>query len=256
MTDEIVGDADPTGASVREILGRRLPLGFGDSLLLRASALLARRQVRAIHGLHRIAAIHDPFILALNHSTRREALLVPALLFLHREGRLIHFLSDWNNHLYPGVGLLFSRAGAITVVRKPARPAFLNVLMPLFRNRLLATERARRHLLAGRSVGIFPEGTVNRDPCGLLPARPGMARLALETGIPIIPAGIRFPLTPPGEAPDEHAVMEVHIGAPIRPSGPARPAAIEASRALGATVMAEIGRLSGKLPAAARGQAT
>lgn len=244
MSDDTASDAiwmPPVG----EILSRRLPLGAADRWLLRLFALIARRQVRALTGLQHIDPANDPFILAMNHSIRREAVLVPALLFLHRNGRFIHFFSDWNNLLIPGYGLLIARAGTITVTRKPARPAFLNALMPFFRDPVPALERARRHLAAGRSVGIFPEGTVNRDPTRLLPARVGMARLALETGVPVVPVGTRFPGAVFGLPPDERAPLDVHIGAPLTPPRLVRPRLADV-RAFNAAVMNEIGRLSGK----------
>ena len=34
---------------------------------------------------------------------------------LHRGGRLIHFLADWNFRLIPGIGLMYRRAETITV---------------------------------------------------------------------------------------------------------------------------------------------
>ncbi|NJO35690.1 MAG: hypothetical protein HC869_24040 [Rhodospirillales bacterium] len=71
-----------------EIFGCALPhLGLGDRVLLRTLAFLASRQIVAIHGLQHIRPATDPFILAANHNTRRESILVPALLFLHRGGR-------------------------------------------------------------------------------------------------------------------------------------------------------------------------
>lgn len=246
VTDETASDVMGMPPAARDILSRRLVLNAADRWLLRLMALVARRQVRAITGLRHIAPENDPFILAMNHSIRREAVLVPVMLFLHRDGRLIHFLSDWNNRLIPGVGFLLARGGTITVTRKPARPAFLNTLRPFFRHQLPSLERARRHLVAGRSVGIFPEGTVNRDPSRLKAPRPGMARLALETGVPVVPVGIRFPDARPGEAPDEHAAMAVHIGAPVAPPASEGRAAPSAVRGFNATIMHEIARLSGK----------
>src|SRR5262245_61363501 len=78
--------------AAREILGCALPdLGLGDRLLLRAIGLLARRHIFSIHGLQHIASSCDPFILAANHGTRRESLLVPALLLLQRGGRRLHY---------------------------------------------------------------------------------------------------------------------------------------------------------------------
>jgi 1-acyl-sn-glycerol-3-phosphate acyltransferase len=186
----------------------------------------------------------DPFILALNHSSRGEALLVPALLTLYRHGRLIHFLADWNFRLIPGIGLIYRRAETITVTRKPARPRLLNVLKPLYARETSALARARAHLEAGRSVGVFPEGTVNRDPRQLLRGDRGAARLSLQTGVPVVPAGIRFRAA--GGTP-AHSAMEVMIGAPLAPPRPKndRPPLADV-RAWHARVMSEIGVLCGK----------
>jgi 1-acyl-sn-glycerol-3-phosphate acyltransferase len=53
-----------------------------------------------------------------------------------------------------------------------------------------AFEAARRLLEEGRTVIIFPEGTISPLSGGLNPPRTGAARLALLTGAPIVPAGI------------------------------------------------------------------
>jgi 1-acyl-sn-glycerol-3-phosphate acyltransferase len=232
----------------RDILHWPLPhQGFGNRLLIRTTALLARRQVVGLAGAEHILPEHDPFILALSHSTRTETFLVPTLLFLRRGGRLIHFLADWNFRLIPGVGLIYRRAGAVTVTRKSARPRFLNLLKPLYRHPLPALEQARALLLSGRSVGIYPEGTVNRDPARLLIGRGGAARLSLETGVPIVPVGIRFPGAAAGVPISDGAAMDVRIGAPLRPPPrrplPATPREVGAWHAV---VMREISRLSGK----------
>src|SRR5262245_48373028 len=117
----------------REILRWPLPAqGAVDRWLLRALALIGLRWVRSIRGLEHVRGACDPFILALNHTSRGEALLVPALLTLYRQGRLIHFLADWNFRLIPGIGLIYRRGEAITVTRKPARPRLLNLFKPLY----------------------------------------------------------------------------------------------------------------------------
>ncbi len=231
-----------------EILGCALPhLGLGDRLLLRAFAMLARRQVLWIEGLQHIRTAGDPFILAANHATYRESLLVPALLLLHRGGRRLHFLADWNFRLLPGVGLLYARAQVVTVLGKSARPRLLNVFKPLYEGPLRPFEEAKAHLLAGRSVGIFPEGTINRDPGRLLRGRRGAARLSLETGAPVVPMGIRFPTVPPGEPVPAHAAMALHIGAPLVPSGPPLELApLPAVTAWHTAIMTAIARHSGK----------
>ena len=189
-------------------------MGLGDRWLVRALALWGRNQVRVLSGLEHVDPGNDPFILVLNHGTRREALLVPAVLILHRGGRLIHFLADWNFHLLPGIGLIYRRAQTITVTRKSARPSFLNIHKPLYRGPLTVLEGARGHLLAGMSVGIFPEARVNRDRSRLLKGRLGAAYLSLETGLSIVPAGIRL-LGGTGNA-GTSASLEIRIGAPSR----------------------------------------
>ena len=219
---------------------------LGSRLLLRAFALVARRKVLSIRGLEQIRPLHDPFILALNHSTRTESLLVPALLFLYRGGRIIHFLADWNFRLIPGVGPIYECAETVTVTCKPARPRLLNLVKHFYRHDLPALERARAQLAAGRSVGVFPEGAVNRDPRRLLAGRRGTARLSLETGVPVVPAGIRFPGA--GRKIADHAAMEVEIGAPLFPPRASSAwAPLAEVKAWHAVIMNEIGRLSGKL---------
>jgi 1-acyl-sn-glycerol-3-phosphate acyltransferase len=203
--------------------------------------------VLALHGLLHVRPELDPFILALNHTTRSEALLVPALITVYRGGRLIHFVADWNFRLIPGVGMMYRRGGAITVTAKPARPRWLNALRPLYQHSLSALDRARLCLAQGRSIGIFPEGTVNRDPRRLLAGRRGSALLSLQTGAPVVPVGIRFPHAPPERPIRDREPMEVHVGAPLRPpplTGSRLGAA--ALRNWHAAIMSEIARLSGK----------
>jgi 1-acyl-sn-glycerol-3-phosphate acyltransferase len=68
-------------------------------------------------------------------------------------------------------------------------------------------EKARKTLNAGRSVTIFPEGLISPAGGGFNPPRSGVARLALSSGVPVIPIGIslndksckRIPTTLEGE---------------------------------------------------------
>jgi 1-acyl-sn-glycerol-3-phosphate acyltransferase len=238
----------PTGPlSARAVLCWSLPeLKMIDRLLLRGIALIGRARIRHLDGLEYIAPERDPFILAANHNTRLEAILLPPLLVLLRHGRRIHFMADWNFRMVPGVDLLYRRAGAITVARKPARPRVLNLVKPLFTEKASPMEQARAHLRSGRSIGVFPEGTVNRDPLRLLRGRYGAARLSLETGAPIIPVGLRFPTVPRGAIIPEGTPMSIAIGEPLVPPATATSAAYADLRAWHERVMATIGRLSGK----------
>jgi 1-acyl-sn-glycerol-3-phosphate acyltransferase len=210
----------------------------------------SRRYVLEVRGLEKVAPEADPFLFVANHSQRLEAVLLPALLIFHRRGKLVHFLADWPTLLVPGAGLLLRRSGAITVASKSARWPILNRLRPLFAHPEPAFERARRALLSGSPVGIFPEATMNRDPRRLLRGQTGAARLALRTGVPVVPAGIRFPAHDLG--PDrpiaDREPMVIEIGDPIAPPVPAADAPPErgAVRELHALVMTELARLSGK----------
>lgn len=235
--------------ALRELLRWPLPdQGFLDRSLLRGLALLARGRVLEVSGLQHVAPARDPFILALNHNNRAEAILVPALLALHRGGRPVHFLADWNYRLIPGVGLIYRRGGALTVTAKPARPRLLNAFRPLYRQSLSVLARARLCLREGRSIGLFPEGAVNRDPRRLLAGRRSAALLSLETGAPVIPVGIRFPRATLGQPISDRDAMTVRIGTPLHPPPPAEGrASPDAVRAWHAAIMTEIARLSGKV---------
>ncbi len=232
---------------ISDVLNAPLPhLAAFDRLLLRAMALAARTKVLSVTGADHIAADRDPFIVVFNHGTRQEALIIPPLLMLLRAGRRIHFLADWNFRLIPGVATLYRRAGVITVTRKSARPRVLNVLKPLFRTSLSPLEQARRCIADGGSIGVFPEGTVNRDPHRLLHGRLGAARLSLETGAAVLPVGLRFPLVPQGVRVPEGSAISVEIGAPLLPPAIGRRATTREVRAWHARIMTQLSALSGK----------
>jgi 1-acyl-sn-glycerol-3-phosphate acyltransferase len=151
------------------------------------------KRIEKISGLEHLQNIPGPFVLCLNHNSRTEALIVPAVLLFHRGGRPVHFLADWNFMLYPGLGFLMRRAQVIPVGRKPARPRWLNRLKRFYVPERDSLDRAHDILAAGGAIGIFPEGTVNRDPRHLLQGCLGAALLAQRSGVPIIPVGIQHP---------------------------------------------------------------
>src|ERR1700761_1464582 len=72
---------------------------------------------------------------------------------------------------------------------------FLRILgqLPVYRNRgdaALVLKTAEAALRDNQCVIVYPEGTASRDP-GLWPmvGKTGVARLALRTGVPVIPVG-------------------------------------------------------------------
>jgi 1-acyl-sn-glycerol-3-phosphate acyltransferase len=230
--------------SLGEIRAARLPaLGLLDRTLTKGLCSVALGRFKSIQGLEHVRAERDPFVLALNHATRFEALALPAVLMYYRGGRRVHFLADWNFQMIPGIGLLYRRSGAIVVMRKSARPRFLNVLKPLYAYPEPSHARARAHLEAGRSVGIYPEGTVNHDPERLLRGRLGAARQSLEAGVPVVPGCIRIV---GGDV--RRPLLDVTIGPPLRPPpGPAETVTRADIRNWHSMIMTEISRLSGKV---------
>jgi 1-acyl-sn-glycerol-3-phosphate acyltransferase len=59
-------------------------------------------------------------------------------------------------------------------------------------DRHAAFDAAHQQLRDGRSIAIFPEGDLSPRQGGSLPAHSGAARLALLTGVSVIPIGIYF----------------------------------------------------------------
>ena len=236
--------------TLRRILRQPLPHMASDPVtrwLLRGVVATLRPLVVELRGAHRVAVTQDPFILVANHSNRLEALSLPTLLFLLRGGRLIHFIADWNFMLVPGVGTLLKRGEVLASVRKNARPRFLNRLRARYAHPVPPFERAAQKLAAGRSVGVFPEGTANRNPHRLLRGRHGAARLSLRSGVPIVPVGIRFPYEPAGAPIRDLARLAIEIGEPLPPRVSAQPEPTLAEvRQRHGELMTSLSALSGK----------
>lgn len=238
----------PGVPSVREIWRRPLPHLEGQPgtrYLCRILLTVFHRRALGFEGLEHIQADQDPFLLALNHSQRLEAVLIPTWLCFHRGGRMVHFLADWNFLLIPGLASVIRRHDPIVVVRKDARPRFLNRFKDRFRGTRLPFEEAGHRLRAGRSVGIFPEATVNRDPVHLLRGQSGVARLALETGVPVVPAGVRFPNANQARRISDSEPFLVRFGRPILPV-PEAPGRTPDVSGIHAQIMGAISTLSGK----------
>ena len=194
-------------------------------------AVLFRPRVEGVHHVPR----RGPAILACNHVSFLDWMFLPLVVrFRH-----IAFLAKLEYFTRPGLkGALqrffFTATGQVPVDRTGTDGA-------------TAALRAASGLLAdGRLVGVFPEGTRSRDG-RLYRGRTGVARLAAETGVPVIPCatvGV-FDITPPGRRLPRLRRIGVRFGPPRTwPVGtPASPAAL---RTWTDELMAEIGRLSGQ----------
>ncbi len=214
--------------------------------LSKASLSLVSSKIVSVKGVENVDPSLDPFIIALNHSQKLEAIYIPALLHFLRKGKLIHFLADWNFCLVPGIWLFYHFGEVITVARKPARPRFLNVFKPLFIKGQGPFDQAIEALQSGRSIGIFPEGTTNRSPDTLLKGYSGAAQLSLNLGIPVVPAGISFPQHDKQRPIPEGIPFSVEFGKPLVPDTDGGKPSLKKVRDWHVEIMSSISRLSGK----------
>ena len=217
-----------------------------DRFTIKLLVLLFQKMTLDITGLENVQPERDPFILAMNHNQKPEAIAISSLIFFHRRGKIIHFFSDWNFQLIPIVSYIIRRSKVITLTRKSAKPKFLNVLKPLFELPEPPFDVAKEKLAAGASVGVYPEGTINRDPKHLLKGFPGMARLSIESGRPVVPMGISFPNLPKGKNIPDWEPMHISIGKPMYPPVVEEVARLEDARDWHAEIMCESPKLAGK----------
>jgi 1-acyl-sn-glycerol-3-phosphate acyltransferase len=113
-----------------------------------------------------------PKIIAPNHPSTTDPFLITGLI-----AEPTSILIDDRLFKVPVFGRYLHLTGHVPVVNGNGREAF---------------ETAMRLLEAGRSIAIFPEGAVSPLEGGLHRPRTGVARLALSTGVPIIPIGIHL----------------------------------------------------------------
>lgn len=130
--------------------------------------------LRLLFGMRVSGREHVPktgaVIIAPNHKSFWDAFFIAAVV-----PRTIRFMGK--AELFTGVrGRVFLALGAFPVQRGSADSA--------------AIDTARAVLMQGEALALFPEGTRVRDPDSLGVPRRGAARLALETGAPLIPTAM------------------------------------------------------------------
>ena len=139
-------------------------------------------------------------------SANHPSYLDPILLSLQVK-RPIRFMA-WNALFrVPFLGALVRLFGAFPVDTRPGRGR-------------AAYEAAKALVLEGQLVGIFPEGKRSRAGWMEEDLRAGAARLAIETGAPLVPATIRgaFRAWPYFRALPEPAKIHVRYHDPIDPA--------------------------------------
>lgn len=144
-------------------------------------------------------------VVALNHVTKVDPLF--AAHFLYDHGRLSRYLAKSGLFRVKGLGFFLDAAGQIPVERESSGASAYTA----------AVEAVRE----GKCVVVYPEGTITRDP-GLWPmtGKTGAARIALETGCPVIPVaqwGTQDVLAPYGKVPDllPRKRVQVTAGPPV-----------------------------------------
>jgi 1-acyl-sn-glycerol-3-phosphate acyltransferase len=114
-------------------------------------------------------------ILVFNHVSHVDPLTAAHIVYDH--GRLPRYLAKSGLFKNRGLSFFLTAAGQIPVER-------------LSKNAKGAFDAAVAAVRAGECVVVYPEGTLTRDP-DLWPmaGKSGAARIALETGCPVIPIG-------------------------------------------------------------------
>ena len=194
--------------------------------------LLGRPKVHGLEYVPRSGAA----ILASNHLAVADSFYLPLAV-----SRRITFLAK--AEYFTGTGLkgwfqrwFYTAAGQVPIDRTDADSA------------KSALTTAQRILAEGKLLGMYPEGT--RSPDGrLYKGKTGLARLALETGTPVIPVAMigTNGVNPPGSKMWRFGKVEVKFGEPMdftRFEGLAGNRFIE--RAVIDEVMYELMRLSGQ----------
>ena len=180
-----------------------------------------------------------PAIVASNHQAVMDSFYLPLMVW-----RQLTFPAKREYFTSPGLGgkiqkFFFSSVGQIPIDRGDAGAG----------DALVAA--AKGVLDEGKLLGIYPEGT--RSPDGrIYRGKTGMARIAMETGVPVIPAamiGTRN-ANPIGTVIPRPRKVRMRIGEPIDPHAWARengydPASREVMRPFTDYVMAQLVELSG-----------
>jgi 1-acyl-sn-glycerol-3-phosphate acyltransferase len=141
-----------------------------------------------------------PAIMCPNHTSVLDSFVLPVALprritFVGKA----EYMDDWKTkHLFPAMGMIpIDRGGGSASER--------------------ALSAAQRVLERGELFGIYPEGTRSRDGF-LYKGHTGPARLALRTGAPIIPVGVRGSreiMPPEARFPTPFRPVVVRFGRPV-----------------------------------------
>ncbi len=194
---------------------------------------LFRSFVAEIRGLDKLPK-HGGFILAANHIGFIDYFFVASVIVSHLDQK-VYFISrpeKWWNYLGKGISSWLGRIE----VNPDNKAGCLDEAINILKNQGV--------------VFIYPEGVASKGK-ELNEGKTGVARLALGSGLPVVPLGIYAPIAYPGfwrsikSLKDNFKKVKLYFGQPqyfTKPSEITKPILEEVTK----KVMKEIAKLSGK----------
>ena len=150
-------------------LGSNFAFKLGASVMRPILNAIVKRDWRGAEKLPK----SGPAIVVCNHLSYLDPLTFSH--FLYNNGRAPRYLGKESVFRIPVIGWVIKGAGQIPVSRES-------------KDAVKGYEHAIAVLKAGHLLGVYPEGTLTRDE-NLWPmkGKTGVARLALQTGVPVYP---------------------------------------------------------------------
>lgn len=215
------GVATPDSAARARVEEDRLASGRSTSPAAEKGYSLLSRLVRLwmkgpflrvrLDGLEHIPAT-GPVVVACNHPAMLNT-LVPWAILRRNPAVLVVSYAFW----VPVLGTVFRRLGNVAVRRDVVVRRLLHRDHRL--DRAASAKAAVDTLRLGGAVQLYPEGKIPRRwmlrKNVIQQLRPGVARIALTTGSPVLPVGVRLGWRV-GRRGVQHTVR-IHVGPPILP---------------------------------------
>ena len=165
MAEYKVSYAPPKGKP----LGTNFAFKLGTKVVIPLLNLVGRKNWRGGENIPQTGRV----IVASNHVSYLDVLFFTHFLF--RSGRAPRYIGKEGVFKVPVIGKILLAAGQVPVAREGKDAA-------------KALEHALKLLESGHCLGVYPEGTLTRDPNGWpMVAKTGLARLAIMTHSPVIP---------------------------------------------------------------------
>jgi len=213
------------------VQGDKVAYGLLKSFLSPVLTLLFRPKVK---GLRNVPA-QGPVIIASNHLSFSDSIFMPLVV-----PRKVTFLAKSEYFTSPGPKGLLKKLTFIALGQVPVDRA--------------GGSRSEAALLTGLSVlskgeclGIYPEGT--RSPDGrLYRGRTGVARLAFESGAPVVPVAMfnTAEIQPTGKVIPKIMRVKMVFGEPMYFSGPEKAGSPEELRKATDQIMKKLQEMSGQ----------